>query len=121
MAARASATTAPSAESARPGWRPSGTTVPPRPNWPPPPRDELTAALAGDWAEVAKTVGDKVSAKAQARGAEVSAAIVQQATRDSVRALMLIRAYRIRGHLHANLDPLGLEPPKDSDELDPRA
>jgi 2-oxoglutarate dehydrogenase E1 component len=92
-----------------------------RADWPPRPRDELTVALAGDWAEVAKRVGDKISAKAQAQGAEVSAAIVQQATRDSVRALMLIRAYRIRGHLHANLDPLGLEPPKDSDELDPRA
>jgi 2-oxoglutarate dehydrogenase E1 component len=33
---------------------------------------------------------------------------------------MLIRAYRIRGHFHANLDPLGLEPPKDHEELDPR-
>jgi 2-oxoglutarate dehydrogenase E1 component len=92
-----------------------------RPDWPLPARDELTAALDGDWAEVAKTVGDKISAKAQAKSAEVSAAIVQQATRDSVRALMLIRAYRVRGHLHANLDPLGLEPVKDSDELDPRA
>jgi 2-oxoglutarate dehydrogenase E1 component len=92
-----------------------------RPDWPPRPRDELTAALAGDWDEVAKTVGEKISAKAQRAGAEVSAAIVQQATRDSVRALMLIRAYRVRGHLHANLDPLGLEPPKDSEELDPRS
>jgi 2-oxoglutarate dehydrogenase E1 component len=92
-----------------------------RPDWPPRPRDELTAALDGGWAEVAKTVGDKISAKAQGVGTEVSAAIVQQATRDSVRALMLIRAYRVRGHLHANLDPLGLEPPKDSDEFDPRA
>jgi 2-oxoglutarate dehydrogenase E1 component len=92
-----------------------------RPDWPPRPRDELTAALDGDWAEVAKTVGDKISAKAQGAGAEVSAAIVQQATRDSVRALMLIRAYRVRGHLHANLDPLGLEPPRDSDEFDPRS
>ena len=34
---------------------------------------------------------------------------------------MLIRAYRIRGHFHANLDPLGLEPRKDDEELDPRA
>src|SRR5262249_23602587 len=63
-----------------------------RPDWPPRPRDELTAALDGDWAEVAKTVGDKISAKAQAGGAEGSAAIVQQATPDSVRAPRLIRA-----------------------------
>ena len=30
---------------------------------------------------------------------------------DSVRALMLIRAYRMRGHLHAKLDPLGIAAP----------
>ena len=47
------------------------------------------------------------------KGVELASADVQQATRDSVRALMLIRAYRMRGHLHANLDPLGLEPPKN--------
>jgi 2-oxoglutarate dehydrogenase E1 component len=92
-----------------------------RPDWPIRPHGELIAALDGDWAEVAKTVGDKIGAKAQAKGTEISAAMVQQATRDSVRALMLIRAYRIRGHLHANLDPLGLAPPVDDDELDPRA
>ena len=33
---------------------------------------------------------------------------------------MLIRAYRARGHFHANLDPLGLEQPKNEEELDPR-
>ena len=54
-------------------------------------------------------------------GVEISPADVQQATRDSIRALMLIRAYRIRGHFHANLDPLGLEPRKDDEELDPRS
>ena len=32
---------------------------------------------------------------------------------------MMIRAYRIRGHFHAHLDPLGLEPPKNEAELDP--
>src|SRR6185295_1909964 len=39
--------------------------------------------------------------------------------RDSIHALMLIRAYRIRGHYYAKLDPLGLEPQKDEAELDP--
>ena len=34
---------------------------------------------------------------------------------------MLIRAYRARGHFHANLDPLGLEPRKNEEELDPRS
>ncbi len=90
------------------------------PHWPAPARNDLTSALDGDWAEVNKTIGDKMKAKAQSTGVEVTQADVQRATRDSVRALMLIRAYRIRGHFHANLDPLGLEPPKDHEELDPR-
>ena len=45
---------------------------------------------------------------------------VLQATRDSVRAIMMIRAFRMRGHLHANLDPLGLAKPlEDYNELSP--
>ncbi len=92
-----------------------------RRNWPQPERGELVSALDGDWGEVEKTVGDKIRAKAQVSGGEISASEVQQATRDSIHALMLIRAYRMRGHLHANLDPLGLEPPRDHEELDPRS
>ena len=92
-----------------------------RADWPPLPRGDLVAALDGDWDEVGKAVAEKVQAKAQARGVELTEGHVQQATRDSVRALMLIRAYRMRGHLHANLDPLGLEPRKDPEELDPRS
>ena len=38
---------------------------------------------------------------------------------DSIRALMLIRAYRVRGHLIADLDPLGLESRDYHPELDP--
>ena len=38
---------------------------------------------------------------------------------DSVRALMLIRSYRVRGHLEADLDPLGLAPKEPHEELDP--
>jgi 2-oxoglutarate dehydrogenase E1 component len=91
-----------------------------RSNWPIIARDEAISALDGQW-EVAKAVGDKIKAKVQKAGAEITDADVQQATRDSVRALMLIRAYRIRGHLHAKLDPLGLEPKRDDAELDPRS
>ena len=80
-------------------------------HWPPRARGEFVSALDGDWAEVEKAIGDKVKARAQAAGVEFSAAEVQQATRDSIHALMLIRAYRARGHFYANLDPLGLEPP----------
>lgn len=94
-----------------PSWR--------RPNWPQRPQNELVAALTGDWAEVEKAVGDKIKAKAQATGVELSAEHVQQATRDSIHALMLIRAYRARGHFYANLDPLGLEPRRDEADLNP--
>ncbi|MBR0871885.1 2-oxoglutarate dehydrogenase E1 component [Bradyrhizobium tropiciagri] len=92
-----------------------------RDNWPVTPQDDLTSALDGNWAQVEKAVGTKLVAKAQAKGAELSDAEVHQATRDSVRALMLIRAYRMRGHFHAKLDPLGIEAPRDREELDPRS
>src|ERR1700689_4434527 len=92
-----------------------------RQNWPLTPRDDLTSALDGNWAEVKKSVAPRIAAKAQAKGAELTAADLHQATRDSVRALMLIRAYRMRGHFHAKLDPLGIEPPRDREELDPRS
>ncbi len=44
---------------------------------------------------------------------------VKQSTKDSVRAIMLIRAYRIRGHLIANLDPLNLQKRLQHPELKP--
>jgi 2-oxoglutarate dehydrogenase E1 component len=92
-----------------------------RPNWPLRPRDELTSALDGDWPGVEKGLAQRISGKAQAQGVEISVDGVLKATRDSVRAIMLIRAYRMRGHLHANLDPLGLATRQDHEELDPRS
>ena len=50
-----------------------------------------------------------------------SADDIHRATRDSLQALMLIRAYRVRGHLHAKLDPLGLSTFADHQELDARS
>ncbi len=44
---------------------------------------------------------------------------VRAATLDSIRALMMIRAYRVRGHLIARLDPLELENRDFHPELDP--
>ena len=44
---------------------------------------------------------------------------VKQATKDSVRAIMLIRAYRIRGHLVASLDPLSIQKKEEHPELKP--
>ena len=90
-----------------------------KPNWPITKRDDLVSALDGNWADIEKAVSDKLKGKADGSKAAVSQGDLQQATRDSVRALMMIRAYRMRGHLHANLDPLNLEPRKDHEELHP--
>ncbi len=48
-----------------------------------------------------------------------ASADARTAALDSVRALMLIRAYRVRGHLEADLDPLGLAAQESHPELDP--
>jgi 2-oxoglutarate dehydrogenase E1 component len=44
---------------------------------------------------------------------------VRAATEDAIRAHMLIHAHRMRGHTHANLDPLGLREVEPHPELDP--
>ena len=46
--------------------------------------------------------------------------VIRAATKDTIRALMLIRTYRVRGHLIANFDPLGLEGHTQHPELDYR-
>ncbi len=91
-----------------------------RSDWPVIANGEIIAAFDGNWQPVEQEVGEKIKAGAQKRGVEVSEQEVFQATRDSLRALMMIRAYRMRGHLHANLDPLGLSGLRDEhNELDP--
>ncbi len=62
-----------------------------------------------------KTAG----ANGHAAGETASVEQLRAATVDSIRALMLIRAYRIRGHMMASLDPLGLEKRDTHPELDP--
>ena len=57
--------------------------------------------------------------KAAAPAGAVDADALRATCTDSIQAVTLIRAYRTRGHLAANLDPLGLEPPKQSPELEP--
>ncbi|PWE29253.1 2-oxoglutarate dehydrogenase E1 component [Maritimibacter sp. 55A14] len=95
-----------------------------RTDWPPAPNDELTAALDGQWpvAPVAdgKALAKKITGKAAEKGIEVTDEQVKRAVLDSIRALMLIRAYRIRGHLAAELDPLGMRNPDPRPELDPK-
>ncbi|WP_413720531.1 2-oxoglutarate dehydrogenase E1 component [Silicimonas sp. MF1-12-2] len=105
------------AEAAGPSWA--------RADWPPQPSDELTAALDGQWGALgpkeAAGAADKIKAKAAEQGVKVTEAQVRQAVLDSIRALMIIRAYRIRGHLVAELDPLGMRDETPHPELDPRS
>ncbi|MCR9113099.1 MAG: 2-oxoglutarate dehydrogenase E1 component [Rhodobacteraceae bacterium] len=102
-------------EAAGPSWA--------RGDWPPQPADDLTGALTGEYPPEleAKKAGEKIKAKAAEKGVEVSDEAIKRAVLDSVRALMLIRAYRIRGHLAADLDPLGLRETPARPELDPKS
>ena len=61
----------------------------------------------------------KAVAKGIAGNRDLLAGDVRSATLDSLRAIMLIRAYRIRGHLLAKLDPLNLQDEEIHPELDP--
>ncbi|MFN0264981.1 2-oxoglutarate dehydrogenase E1 component [Tepidamorphus sp. 3E244] len=90
-----------------------------RADWPQVANGELVAALDSNWGALETHFGDKIKAKADKGGVSLSSEQLMQATRDSVRAIMMIRAYRMRGHLHANLDPLGIAAEKDHEELHP--
>ncbi len=95
-----------------------------RADWPPVANGELVSALDSDWRDIAERAAVAVAERAAAEGAVAEAEVpsteaVQQAARDSIRAIMMIRAYRARGHLHADLDPLKLRQPEPAPELDP--
>jgi 2-oxoglutarate dehydrogenase E1 component len=92
-----------------------------RSDWPIPANGELVSALDGDWLQVERHVTEKIQAKAQANGADLGHGELLSAARDSVRAIMMIRAYRMRGHLHADLDPLGIAALRDHEELHPHS
>ena len=87
-----------------------------RKDWPPTPNGELTAAMDGNWGDAEQILKTKIEKRAAPDASDES---VRQATQDSLRALMLIRAYRMRGHLIADLDPLGLQGKDIHPELDP--
>ena len=73
-----------------------------RKNWPMPDSDDLTIAL--DPMQMKVLVKDAAAAKGKA----LSSDEVEREAEKSIRAMMLIRTYRVRGHLAADLDPLGL-------------
>ena len=86
-------------------------------------RSVLTDAAGASWAPRRVAFGEAETTapdgKAGAAAAGATLEQVRAAANDSIRALMLIRAYRVRGHLEARLDPLGLQVPKPHPELDP--
>ncbi|HXR95710.1 MAG TPA: 2-oxoglutarate dehydrogenase E1 component [Rhizomicrobium sp.] len=77
----------------------------------PRPKDDFTSALAGEPAAPAKA-----GAKGTAAAAPENARAVAQ---DSIRAVQMVRAYRIIGHLEADLDPLKLSSRPALPQLDP--
>ena len=78
------------------------------------PTPDLTSALTGDWGNT-----EAKAEKVKAARPSMSDSEAEQAAKDSLHALMLIRAYRARGHLIADLDPLGLQKPEPHPELEP--
>ncbi|WP_033073968.1 2-oxoglutarate dehydrogenase E1 component [Sphingopyxis sp. MWB1] len=88
-----------------PSWAPK--------SWPLIDTDDWTAALDPQQMQVA------VKAPAAKAGAPLSDAEVERAANDSIRAMMLIRTYRVRGHLAAQLDPLGLTKREQPADLTP--
>src|SRR5579863_6513724 len=74
------------------------------------PRDEITVALSGQPAP-AKAATPK-TAPADGQNARAVA-------QESIRAIQLVRAYRIIGHLEADLDPLKITPRLPHPQLDP--
>jgi 2-oxoglutarate dehydrogenase E1 component len=77
-----------------------------RSNWPLGDGDDLTAAL--DPMQMQAAVKAAVRNASAAAGQPVDEAAIARAADRSIRAMMLIRTYRVRGHLAADLDPLGL-------------
>ena len=82
--------------------------------------DDSAQVPRASWARPLSAAGeDGEDGASAAAAAQADSGSSQVAALDSVRAIMMIRAYRMRGHLHANLDPLKLEQPKPHPELDP--
>ncbi len=83
-------------------------------------RAVLEDASGASWAPRAGFGSDELApAATQATQGGLAPEQVRAATIVSLRALMLIRSYRVRGHLEAQLDPLGLQKPASHAELDP--
>ena len=72
------------------------------------------------WSPIKKNIKNKKENDTQEKNLNDNENLLtEQSTKDSIRAIMLIRAYRIRGHLIANLDPLGILEREEHPELKP--
>ena len=78
-------------------------------------------AAPGDGPSPAEMMGGGLPTMARGLDGRANADKIRQATLDSINALMMIRVYRVRGHLIANFDPLGLEGKALHPELDPKS
>jgi len=85
------------------------------------PRSGLTQEqeAAAPSRSAAPSAAPRAAAKPAGDAAPASTEQLRAAADDSLRAMQLIRAYRVRGHLEARLDPLGLQIPKPHKDLDP--
>ena len=79
--------------------------------------DDLTRAL--DPTAMAAAIKAAVAKPGAPAAAPNDAQAIESAAADSIRAMMLIRTYRVRGHLAANLDPLGLSKQELPADLSP--
>ena len=80
---------------------------------------DLQGALTGDYGPSEPELRGRIEQRAQQAGYDLTPVASFRATQDSIRALMLIRAYRVMGHLIADLDPLDLTERKVHKELRP--
>ena len=78
-----------------------------RPNWPLAELDEVNVGLDPTQATI-EAFKKAATEKAVAATPAADPDAIRRAAEDSIRAMMLIRTYRVRGHLAAKLDPLGL-------------
>lgn len=93
-----------------PSWKPAG--------WPLTQRDENTSALDYQWAPNEPALKERIVERS---GPGASPEEISRAVQDSIRAIMMIRAFRMRGHLAADLDPLRLNDFGTQPELEPQS
>ena len=88
-----------------------------RADWPREASGDLTSAMGAIDAAAEPALIEKVAERLP----DADPADVRKATQDSIRAIMMIRAYRMRGHLAANLDPLSMSDFGVQPELQPQS